>query len=234
VTYTVTLTNSGTAPQPNNSGHEFSDLLSSFLTLDSVTATSGIPSRSGNTAFWDGSVAANGGSVTITINARTNAGSALQVVSNTGTINYDFHGTGSNSKTAFTNPVSFMVGSDPINFYTVSPCRVVDTRNPAGPVGGPSLSADVSRVFPIAGYCGIPQGAIAVSLNVTVVGPSDNGNVALYPAGITTPGASAINYVTGLTRANNAVILLNGGQLEAVCRPTGTTDLVIDVNGYFQ
>jgi len=87
----------------------------------------------------------------------------------------------------------------------------------------------------MAGYCGIPAGATAVSLNVTVVDPTVVGNVALYPAGITPPATSTINYVTGITRANNAATLLNNGQLEVMCRQvSGTVDVVVDVNGYFQ
>jgi hypothetical protein len=233
VQYTVVLSNSGSQPQSDNAGHEFTDTVSSFLAVDSVTASSGTASTSGNTAFWDGTIAA-GSSVTLTINAHLTGDSSLQVIANTGTISYDLHHTGANTQSALTNTASFMVGSGPISFYTVTPCRVVDTRNPEGPLGGPSLGAGSSRAFLIAGNCGIPAGAVSVSLNVTVVGPTWAGSVVLYPAGITPPGASTINYVADLTRANNAVVLLNGGQLEAMCRQaTGSTDLVIDVNGYF-
>ncbi len=35
----------------------------------------------------------------------------------------------------------------PTSFYTVAPCRVFDTRNAAGPYGGPALAAGVSRTF---------------------------------------------------------------------------------------
>jgi prepilin-type processing-associated H-X9-DG protein len=207
---------------------------SSFLILDSVTTTSGTPSKTGNTAFWDGSVAP-GSPVTITMHAHAKADSALQVIANTGAIGYDLHNSSRNSQAAVTNPVSIMVGSGPIRFYTVAPCRIVDTRNTAGPVGGPALSAGLSRVLPITGYCGIPAGATAVSLNVTVTDSTATGNVALYPASITAPATSTINYVVGITRANNAVTLLHNGQLEAICRPgPGTTHLIIDVNGYFQ
>ena len=237
VVYRVVLSNSGTQAQTDNPGHEFTDTLSSLLTLDSVTASSGTASKTANTAFWDGVIPA-GGSVTITMNATATPASAVQIIDNTGTINYDLHATGANEQTASTNLVSFMVGSGPISFYTVTPCRIVDTRNANGPVGGPALdcgTSGTSRVLPIAGYCNIPTGASAVSLNVAVTGPTANGNVALYPAGITTPGTSTINYVAGITRANNAVTLLNNGQLEAICRPgPGTTHLIIDVNGYFQ
>jgi hypothetical protein len=71
-------------------------------------------------------------------------------------------------------------------------------------------------------------------LNATVTAPTATGNVALYPAGITPPGTSTINCAAGLPRGNNTVVLLSGGQLEALCGPTGTAHLVIDVNGYFQ
>jgi uncharacterized repeat protein (TIGR01451 family) len=233
VDYTVVLANAGSHSHRDNAGHEFTDVLPSSLTLDSVTASSGVGSRTGNTAFWDGTVAP-GGSVAIALHAHLNPDAAAQLVANTGNLSYDLHDAGTNAQTAVTNRVAFMVGSGPISFYTVAPCRIVDTRNPNGPVGGPALRAGSSRVFPIASYCRVAPGAISVSLNVTVTGATASGDVALYPAGITPPVSSTVNYVAGVTRANNAVVLLNGGQLEALCRPTGTTHLIIDVNGYFQ
>ena len=45
-------------------------------------------------------------------------------------------------------------------FYTVAPCRVFDTRNPAGPYGGPALVAGGERSFVLPGRCGIPATAI--------------------------------------------------------------------------
>ena len=57
----------------------------------------------------------------------------------------------------------------------------------------------------------------------------------LFAAGAPAPLASNLNYVAGQTRANNAIVPLNAsGQLAALCGPTGTTHLIIDVNGYFQ
>ena len=37
------------------------------------------------------------------------------------------------------------------SFTPVTPCRVVDTRGPAGPTGAPPLQGDASRDFPLAG-----------------------------------------------------------------------------------
>jgi hypothetical protein len=117
-----------------------------------------------------------------------------------------------------------------LSFYTVNPCRVVDTR-----LGGGPVVAGTDRTFTmVGGTCGVPATAQAVSLNVTVTQPTAPGNVRLFPAGGAVPNASTINYTAGLTRANNAVIGLGAaGELTARCQPSGSTHLVLDVNGYF-
>ena len=38
-------------------------------------------------------------------------------------------------------------------FYPVTPCRVADTRNPNGPLGGPSLTGGQERDFPVQQGC---------------------------------------------------------------------------------
>ena len=56
------------------------------------------------------------------------------------------------------------------SFYPATPCRITDTRGPAGQFGGPSMSAGQIRGFPIpSGRCAIPATATAYSLNVTAV-----------------------------------------------------------------
>ena len=68
-------------------------------------------------------------------------------------------------------------------FYTITPCRLIDTRNASGPLGGPALAANTDRSFTITNHCGIPSTADAVSLNVTVTQATASGNVLLYPTG---------------------------------------------------
>jgi uncharacterized repeat protein (TIGR01451 family) len=123
-----------------------------------------------------------------------------------------------------------------MSFYTVSPCRLVDTRKPAGNRGGPALGAGVARSFPIVGACGVPSTAWAVSLNVTVTQPTTAGNVRLFPGGTPSPLASSLNYVAGGTRANNAIAALgSAGDLTALAsQATGSVHLILDVNGYFE
>lgn len=60
---------------------------------------------------------------------------------------------------------------DSYAFHTLTPCRTVDTRNVVGPMGGPALTcslAPLPRTFPLAGACGVPSTARAISYNVGV------------------------------------------------------------------
>jgi FG-GAP-like repeat len=123
-------------------------------------------------------------------------------------------------------------------FNTIAPCRVVDTRGTAGvPIGGPALASGGLRDFVLRGKCNVPTTAKALSLNVTVVGPSNDGFVRFSPS-CQLPTASTINFRPGQTRANNAVLQLGNsdGVLTANAFITGggTVHLLIDVNGYFQ
>lgn len=121
------------------------------------------------------------------------------------------------------------------SFYTVTPCRVFDTRQGMGIVGGPALGSGEVRPFPVAGRCGVPLGAVAVAVNVTVVGPGAVGFVALYAAGQPRPATSTLNFRAGQTRGNNAVVALSDeGEVAAYAGSTGGTHLLLDVVGYFR
>jgi hypothetical protein len=122
-------------------------------------------------------------------------------------------------------------------FYTLPPCRILDTRNANGPLGGPALTGGASRTFTIANVCLIPPTAKAVSVNATVTEPTAQGYLTLYPGGTPLPLASTINFRAGQTRANNAIVPLGANGTISVYGglPTGnTTHFLLDVNGYFQ
>jgi hypothetical protein len=124
---------------------------------------------------------------------------------------------------------------DPGVFFSLVPCRVLDTRDPVGPYGGPALNAGATRNFALAGRCGIPASARAVSLNVTVTGSTAAGNVRLFAAGAAVPGVSTQNYAAGQTRGNNAVVGISAtGLAVRATQPSGTAHLIVDVNGYFE
>jgi hypothetical protein len=122
------------------------------------------------------------------------------------------------------------------SFYTLTPCRVIDTRNPNGPLGGPALQAKATRTFAVAGQCGIPFSAKALSINVTITQPTVAGDLRLFPGGGSLPLVSTINYRTGQTRANNAVASVGAAtDFSVYCdQASGTVQLIVDVNGYFR
>lgn len=125
-----------------------------------------------------------------------------------------------------------------LSFYTLAPCRVLDTRNPDGPLGGPALSSNASRTFVPAGVCEIPGDAESLSVNVTITAPSDDGYLTLYPAGSVQSNVAVINFRAGRTRANNAVLPLGASRGFVVyCGQTSsplTVQFIVDVNGFFK
>ncbi|HVT60319.1 MAG TPA: DUF1800 family protein [Thermoanaerobaculia bacterium] len=121
------------------------------------------------------------------------------------------------------------------SYYTVTPCRLLDTRGPAGPLGAPALTGGIGRVFAAAGQCGISTRAVAVSVNVTVVLPTQAGDLGFAAAGAGAPTTSEISFRAGDVRSNNGVIGLGtAGAAQVLARlAVGTVDLIVDVNGYF-
>jgi uncharacterized repeat protein (TIGR02543 family) len=122
-------------------------------------------------------------------------------------------------------------------FYPLSPCRIADTRNPDGPLGGPSLQGGVERNFPVQSNpnCVIPSTALAYSFNFTAVpvGGQPLGYLTVWPTGQTQPVVSTLNDLTGTVVANAAIVPAGQPNGEIAVFPSNNTDLVIDVNGYF-
>jgi hypothetical protein len=119
---------------------------------------------------------------------------------------------------------------------TVTPCRLLDTRNAVGPLGGPSLGAGALRSFVATGACNVPSGAVAISANVTAVNPAATGDLVVYPNGLASPpGTSTLSFRAGRTRANNAIVYLApDGSFLVKNNASSSLDLLVDVNGYFK
>ena len=144
-----------------------------------------------------------------------------------------------NATIARAQAVGTILDDDAADMFTLAPCRIVDTRLPSAPGGGPALAANSTRVFPVTGVCGVPADARAVALVVTTVNEGDFGDLRLYPADAQAPAASTINFAQNRVRANNALIVLGTAGRMAVRNDmppgsTATTDVVIDVSGYFR
>ncbi len=129
--------------------------------------------------------------------------------------------------------------SGPLSFVGMTPCRIMDTRAGSGQTGAfgpPTLSGGSIRTVPIPTHpsCAVPATALAYSLNVTVVPPT---GVPLYfltiwPTGQAQPNASTLNDVPGMILANAAVVPAGtSGSVNIFV--LNTTDVVVDINGYY-
>jgi hypothetical protein len=155
--------------------------------------------------------------------------------SDTETLETFFVNLSSSSGPAITRAQATGTLHDPGNFFTLVPCRILDTRNPNGPYGGPALAANTTRSFAIAGQCGVPATAKAISVNVTVTSPSVAGNLRLFAAGAAVPLVSTLNYSAVQTRGNNAVVGLGASGLAVrAVQASGSVHAILDVNGYFE
>ncbi len=118
------------------------------------------------------------------------------------------------------------------DFYTVNPCRVLDTRT------GAPLQSGVARLVSVGGVCGIPAGTRALAVNVTTIWATNLGSVEFFPGNYPSLGTATVHFKADSSRANNGVLPLStdGGAhlgMLATVQGNGTVHVVIDVSGYF-
>jgi uncharacterized repeat protein (TIGR03803 family) len=253
-TFSLTAVYQGSAtlaPSTSNTVQQVVQGLSSVTTVHSVPN----PSTVGQQVTITATVGPNGppmptGTVNFTSNGGQISGCALVPLSSgsaqcvtsaldvgtdavVATYSGDTNYAGSSGTLAqIVNPVP-----SPLQFVSVSPCRIVDTRNPNGPFGGPPIPARMARSFPLSegdNPCGIPSSAVAYSLNVTVVPLTTLNFLTIWPTGEGQPTVSTLNAPDGRTKANAAIVPAGapGGGVSVYV--TQTTNVIIDINGYFK
>ena len=136
------------------------------------------------------------------------------------------------------------------SFVPLSPVRVLDTRSDLGLAAvtdGVAGTLKVTGLIPTAtsnNAVVVPVGATAVVLNVTAVNPTAGGYVSLRPGDATgAPTVSTLNVTAGGTFPNGATITIPttgtyAGQIqvwyEAEYTTVGSTELLIDIAGYYE
>ena len=190
------------------------DRLSGSITLASHTPSA--PDTAGNGASFLSSISARGDFVAFTS-------------SSTDLVAGDFND--ATDAFLYINPLP-----DGRDFHTLTPCRVLDTRQPQD---GPALVSGQAEILSLHGICGIPATAKAVAVNITVTQPTGAGHLSFAPGDLGDPAASTINFSPGQTRANNAILplALNGtGTLRVSPAVTGngSVHVILDVVGYFE
>lgn len=118
-------------------------------------------------------------------------------------------------------------GSTGLAFRTLTPCRALDTR-----VTPPAFSAASTRTVALAGSCGVPAGARAYAMNLTVVPPGALSYLTAWASGSSQPFVSTLNSFDGRVVANAALVPAGADGSVSVF-VTNATDLIIDLSGYF-
>ena len=137
----------------------------------------------------------------------------------------------------------FLPDSSGKGYVPFGPKRILDTRPGAENVSlTGKFGAQIPRKIQVAGQQGLPDASEikAIVGNVTVANATGKGFVYLSPNALTPnvmPSSSTINFVAGDVVANNFVVPINAdGTISAMFWSTtagASTDLVIDISGYF-
>jgi len=119
-------------------------------------------------------------------------------------------------------------------YHPLQPARILDTRDGTGGVPIAPISGGGSLNVQVAGRGLVPAtGVSGVVVNVTVTNTTAGGYLTVFPAGVTRPLASNLNWISGQTVPNLVVVALGtGGQVTAY-NSVGSTDVVFDVAGYY-
>jgi len=193
-----------------------------------------VPNHAGSTYAWgitNGTITSGQGTSTITYTAGTTGTLTLAVVETvTATTCSSDPGTAT---------VTVAATGSAVAFYPLTPCRVIDTRNAAGPLGGPVLAAGPSnRKFAVTGHCGIPATAKAISANVSVTDQTVAGSLRVYQGSLVTPpGTNVISFQARKLRSNNGIVGLatdGAGTVAVQNDAPGPVQFILDVNGYFE
>ena len=122
----------------------------------------------------------------------------------------------------------------PVQFISVTPCRLVDTRQGGHPIQAGTWQDFVLPQLAQAQGCANLSTAAAYSLNVTLI-PQNRapvGYLTIWPAGRTQPLVSTMNSLDGRTKANAAIVPAGASGAVNIF-VTNTADVVLDIDGYF-
>jgi hypothetical protein len=124
---------------------------------------------------------------------------------------------------------STATGGAGVLYHGVSPARIYDSRG----VGQSMLGPDQSRPLQIRGQGGVPVGATVVVGNVTVTNSNIGSFMTIYPTDAARPLASDLNWPIAATFPNLVVVRIGADGKVAYYNALGSTDLVVDVSGWF-
>lgn len=133
-------------------------------------------------------------------------------------------------------------GEQDSTFVPIPNCRLFDTRSgpdnvgpKSTPLGPGAANVYTKQVTGTNGNCTIPDDAVAVAMNVTIVNPTAPSNLRIYPGDLTeVPLASNLNWVAGQAPTPNKVdVKLSPTGSIRLFNQNGTVDVLADIVGYY-
>jgi hypothetical protein len=120
-------------------------------------------------------------------------------------------------------------------FTPTTPARITDTRPSSGsPNAGRTLGPGGGLTVQVAGAGGVPAtGVTAAVLNVTVTDTTNASFLTVWPTGAAQPLASDLNWVAGETVPNLVAVKVGPNGAVQVFNAGGSTDVVVDVSGWY-
>ena len=155
----------------------------------------------------------------------------------TGTLSITFvaPSTGPTTHAIFDVSGYFVSGGSGATYHSLTPTRILDTRNGTG-LSGP-FSSDNARTFQVSGVGGVSGIAKAVTGNLTVTSQTSLGYLFVGPIAVNNPTSSTLNFPVGDDRANGVTVALNGNGTLSITyvapTPGPTAHVIFDVTGYF-
>ena len=120
-------------------------------------------------------------------------------------------------------------------YHPLTPARIEDTR-PGSELPGSGDAPGPGQVLTVqvTGRGGIPSsGVAAVVANVTITGPTAPGLVSVYPSGVAVPLSSTMDFLPNQTKAELTVVALGRNGQISIYNANGSTQIIIDVEGWY-
>ncbi len=175
-------------------------------------------------AYPSGTTAPNVSNINWSKSGTTLPGLAIVPIGSNGAISLEVHG---NSQ-VIADVFGYFDPTGALKYTKTGPQRLLDTRSTTGLVkAGQTVKLQVTG-----GSTGVPAGAQAVVLNVTVTGTTGSGNLSAYPDGSSQPTTSNLNWIAGWT-VPNLVMVPVGADGMVDLHVTSNTQIIADVFGYF-
>jgi len=118
-------------------------------------------------------------------------------------------------------------------YHALTPARIMDTRSALGGHPGRIASSEAPVSLQVTGAGGVPAGATAVVLNVTVTEPSTNSYLLAYPSDAPYPGVSNLNFSAGQTIPNTVITKVGPDGTIKLAHYAGAAHVIVDVQGYY-